>query len=200
MKDIKELVESYKTEDGVNWEEANKAYNEHINNIVSSKVSKEVEKAKESAQQEITKSFINDLGIEAEDVDGVKVWAKKMMGNTDEFKEQNIQLEKQLKEAQAKAKEFENNYKQVNNEYTTTKQIQKIIGKGYDPEQAEYLQFKLSKQVNEEQSFDDLLESITEPEETKPKSTNRFVKTPKGSHTDISDSIKKRYPNYFGNK
>lgn len=191
MKDVKELVESFKNDDGeINWEKANEAYNKNINDIVVSKVSKETEKA----QQEATNKVFNELGIEADTLEDAKVWAKRMNGKTDEFKERNAKLEKQLKELQGVSDEL-NKYKQ---QATQTSQINKLLAKGVDAEQAEFLQYKFNKQVDEDTSFDDIANKYFEENEPKPKSTNKFVKNKKTSGDEVDPSIKKRYK-YFQN-
>jgi hypothetical protein len=171
-KDLQELVTQYTNEDGaVNWEEANKQYQSHINGIVTKNVAKETEKVKESTLS----NFIKEIGIEGNSFNDVKLWAKKMGGNTDEIKEANLQLSKELEDYKTKYTEVEQNYNKIQSEFKTTQQLRKINELGFVGDEAEFLQYKLSKQVTEDVNFDDLLKKYAE-ENSKVTTTQRFQK------------------------
>lgn len=194
-KDLQELVTQFTNEEGqVDWEKANESYNEHINGIVTKNVAKETEKAKESTLQ----TFISELGIEGKSLDDVKLWTKKMAGNTDEFKETNIKLEKELAEIKEKYDLTTSELNTLRQEMTNSAQLSKIKSLGVDEEQAEFIHYKLSRQVTEEKGFDELFEEYAKEheQETKPTTTNKFVKRNTGNDV-IAESIQKRYPKYF---
>ena len=169
--DLNKVIEANKTEDGLNVEEVMKAIdNDYVNPIIASK-----KPNLEKANQEFLGSVMKDLGIDGNTLDDFKVWTKKMGGNTDQFKEENITLSNQLKELKGKYEEVSNEYGKVKQEYATTAQLSKIKDIGIVGEEAEFLQYKLSKQVTEETPFDKLLEEYAK-EEQKTKTDQKFVK------------------------
>ena len=192
VKDIQEIITNYTVDGEVNWEKVNEETNNHINGIVTKSVAKELEKR----EPEIVGSFIKELGIEGSSIDDVKLWAKKMGGSTDEFKEKNIKLEKELSEL---TKNYEFTTKELNeirSQAQKVSQMNRLISAGLDAEQAEFVQWKLNKQVDDEHTFDSLLETYLK--ENQPKNNNRFVKqTFDSNKEEIPDSIKKRYPKSF---
>ena len=181
--DLKEVVEQHKTDDGLNYEAVMKSIDEqYVNPIIASK-KPNVEKI----QAEYVGTIAQDLGIEGNTVDDIKLWAKKMGGNTDEIKEANLTLEKQLKE-------YKTNFEQVNNEYSTLKQshtemqrLSKINGLGILGEDAEFLNYKLSKQVTEEKTFESLLEEYAK--ENKPSGTTMKFQKKRGFDGGKSDFL-----------
>ena len=198
MKELKDLISASDKEgveidfDKFDFDKGNEAFNTHVNGIIKKNTSKELEKVKGEA----FKTFIQEIGVEAEDLDGVKLWAKKMNGNTDEVKELNIKLEKELKEIKDKYDLSNKELSEFKAQALKSARLNAIVGKGFDNDEAEFIEFKLNKLVTEEKDFDKVLEEYAE--ENKPKtSTNKFIKTKHKKDDGISDSIKKRYPNYF---
>jgi hypothetical protein len=198
MKDLKELMQA-SLKDGVevnfdnfDFDKGNEAFNTHINGIVKKNTSKEMEKVK----GEVFKTFVQELGIEANDLDGVKLWAKKMNGNTDEYKELNTKLEKELAEITEKYNLSSGELKEFKEKALYSARINKILQSGFSQDEAEFLEFKLNKEVTEENDFKTVLEEYVK--ENKPKtSTNRFVKRQQSNDSVVAESIRKRYPNYF---
>lgn len=201
MKELKDLIQASVKEgaevnlEHFDFEKGNEAFNTHINGIIKKNTSKELEKMKD----ETFKTFVQEVGIEAADLDAVKLWVKKMNGNTDEFKEANIALEKQLKEIEEKYNVTVSELDDFKSKAVTSAQINAIISKGFDAETAELLQIKFSREVTDEKTFDVVLEEYVKEHEPKP-DTNKFVKRQrKNGNEEVSESIRKRYPNYFKN-
>ena len=199
MKDLKEFVTANLKEGAdidlseyIDFEKGNEAFNTHINGIVTKSVGKETEKVK----GEIFTTFVQELGIEAKDMEGVKLWAKKMNGNTDEYKELNTKLETELNEIKEKYNLTNKELAEFKESALKSARISKIVQNGFDPEQAEFLEYKLSKEVTEEKDFDAVLTEYAK--ENKPKiDTNKFQRSQFKGNNEVSDSIRKRYPKYF---
>ena len=161
MKNIKSLIEQHTNDEGViDYESVEAAVNEEVNNIVA-KNKPDTDKLKQDLHGEVAKEIISGLGIEGESVDDLKLWAKKMAGNTDEFKETNIKLEQELEELKKQYEEVNAAKQQIEQEYTNTQQLQKIKQLGVkDDETAEFVKFKLDKVVGEDKDFDTALEEF----------------------------------------
>lgn len=161
MKNIKSLIEQHTNDEGViDYESVETAVNEEVNNIVA-KNKPDTDKLKQDLHGEVAKEIISGLGIEGESVDDLKLWAKKMAGNTDEFKETNIKLEQELEELKKQYEEVSTAKQQIEQEYTNTQQLQKIKALGVkDDETAEFVKFKLDKVVGEDKDFDTALDEF----------------------------------------
>ncbi len=196
MKTLKELVEKFKDEEGnIDFEEGDKAYQKHINDVVASKTdeSKVLPKAIEK--------IASELGVEANSVDDLKTYIKKMGGNTDEIKEENIKLSKELDKYKSDYEETLTAKQQLENEFKTKTQLDKIKSLGVDEERAEFLHYKLNKQVNDEVDFDKVLESYKEEnaEEFRKKETTgkRF---PQGNNNFSKDDFDAVHEAKYGKK
>jgi hypothetical protein len=157
MKTFKELVEKFKDEEGnINFEEGDKAYQKHINDVVAAKTdeSKILPKAVEK--------IAGELGVEASSVDDLKTYIKKMGGNTDEIKEENIKLQKELDKYKNDYEETLTAKQELENEFKTKTQLDMIKSLGVDDDRADYLHYKLSKKVDEDNPFDKVLETYKE--------------------------------------
>lgn len=146
--DLKELLEKYTVDGVIDYEKAETGFQSHINGIVTKNVKKEVGKK----EAEVMGNFISELGIEASDLDGVKNWVSVMKDNTNDFKDTNVKLQKQLEETV----KMNSNLK---NEYTNYKQDTLIGSLGVKGEEAEFLKYKFNKSVNEDTTFESLVES-----------------------------------------
>ena len=157
MKDLKTFLAKYQSEEGIDYAKAEEALNEHINGIVA--------KQKPDDETLLSKSvekIISELGIEGNSLDDVKTYIKKMGGNTDEIKELNLKLEKELKTYQDKVSEYEGRYNQLESTYQTEKQFNTLKGMGFEDEKAEFIHYKVNKLVNDETDFDTALKSLQE--------------------------------------
>jgi len=117
-----------------------------------------------------------------------------MGGSTDEFKEANIKLEKQLKELENKYNiEVETrttleNASKLEKEYAAIKQLGV-----QDEDQLEFLHFKFNKAVTEEKPYEQVVAEYAK--ENKLKTTTKFIKNEFGGNTesgiDISEAFNK---------
>jgi hypothetical protein len=174
MKSIKELIESHTNEEGqIDYEKADASYQKHINDIVAAKT--DPDKLATKAVDQIA----SELGIEAKSLDDVKLYIKKMGGNTDEIKETNMKLEKELEAIRKEKEDIHNEYQTFKGEYTTKDQLNMIKSLGLDEERAEFLHFKLNKQVGEDKDFNAVFEEYKNEhaDEFKQSKTN-FRKVP----------------------
>lgn len=189
MKNIENLITENTNEEGVvNYEAVESAVNDEINNIVA-KNKPNTDKLKEELYGEVTSEIIRGLGIEGQSIDDLKLWAKKMGGSTDEFKEANIKLEEELKKAQEQLDQLSQEKQQIEQEYTTTQQLQKIKQAGVgDDETAEFIKFKLDKQVGEDKDFDTALNEFREqsPSYFRQKEVTTFRRLPQ-TESNVSD-------------
>ena len=145
--ELKELIASNTVEGVIDYEKAETDFQNHINGIVTKNVKKDIGKK----EAELMGNFISELGIEADDLEGVKKWAEVMNNNTNDFKTTNLTLEKQLKESLEKQNGLQK-------EYTEFKQDSLIKSLGVKDEEAEFLKYKFNKNVNEETSFESLVD------------------------------------------
>lgn len=178
MKDLKAFLEKYKTEDGYDYEAAEQAINDDINNIVAKNKPSE-ETLLEKAQQKL----IEGLGVDASSLDDLKTYIKKMGGNTDEIKEQNLKLEKEYKQLQQEHQQTLDNYNKIQSEYTTKQQLDKVKSLGLkSDDEVEFHHFKVSKLVSEDKDFDTALNEYKEQHadlfKDKTISTNKRFRSP----------------------
>lgn len=189
MKNIKSLIEQHTNEEGVvDYDQVETAVNDEINNIVA-KNKPDTDKLKEELHGEVTSEIIRGLGVEGQSVDDLKLWAKKMAGNTDEFKETNIKLEEELNKAKEELERIATEKQTIENEYTNTQRLNQIkqLGVG-DDETAEFIKFKLDKQVSEDKDFDTALNEFREqsPSYFRQKEVTTFRRLPQ-TESNVSD-------------
>jgi NACalpha-BTF3-like transcription factor len=146
--DLKSLIEKHTVDGEINFDEAEQAFQTHVNGIVVKNTTKEVDKYK----QEYTTSFIKELGIEANDIEGVKKWVSNTKDNSTDFKEKNVTLQTELE----KAMSLNSN---LTKEYTDFKQNTLINQLGVDGEKAEFLKYKFNKNVTDELTFESQVEN-----------------------------------------
>jgi len=193
MKNIKSLIEQHTNDEGViDYESVETAVNDEVNNIVA-KNKPDTDKLKQDLHGEVAKEIISGLGIEGESVDDLKLWAKKMAGNTDEFKETNIKLEQELESLKKQYEEVETAKNNIEQEYTNTQQLQKIKALGVkDDETAEFVKFKLDKVVGEDKDFDTALDEFRNESPSyfrqKEVTTFRRVQNPEASVANEADA------------
>lgn len=163
MKDIKALLEQHTNEEGtVDYNAVEAAVNEEINNIVA-KNKPNTDKLKDELKGEVAKEIISGLGIDGETIDDLKLWSKKMAGNTDEIKEENVQLSNKLKELEAQYNETAEAKASLEKSLLDQERLGKLRQVGIkDEETAEFVKFKLEKMVNDEVDFDTALNEFKE--------------------------------------
>jgi|SRR6056297_3172396 len=193
MKNIKSLIEQHTNDEGViDYDSVETAVNDEVNNIVA-KNKPDTDKLKQDLHGEVAKEIIGGLGIEGESVDDLKLWAKKMAGNTDEFKETNIKLEQELESLKKQYEEVETAKNNIEQEYTNTQQLQKIKQLGVkDDETAEFVKFKLDKLVGDDKDFDTALDEFRNESPSyfrqKEVTTFRRVQNPDSNVSDDKDA------------
>jgi len=167
MKDIKAIIEKHTNEEGViDYEALEEVVNGEINGIVA-KNKPDTDKLKQELHGEVAKSIISGLGIEGSTVDDLKLWAKKMGGSTDEFKEANIKLEQELEKAKAELNDIATAKQELESTLTYKEQLGRIKELGVkDDETAEFIKFKLDKLVGEDKDFDTALNEFKEESPT----------------------------------
>ena len=167
MKDIKAIIEKHTNEEGViDYEALEEVVNGEINGIVA-KNKPDTDKLKQELHGEVAKSIISGLGIEGSTVDDLKLWAKKMGGSTDEFKEANIKLEQELEKAKTELNDIATAKQELESTLTYKEQLGRIKELGVkDDETAEFIKFKLDKLVGEDKDFDTALNEFKEESPT----------------------------------
>lgn len=167
MKDIKAIIEKHTNEEGViDYEALEEVVNGEINGIVA-KNKPDTDKLKQELHGEVAKSIISGLGIEGSTVDDLKLWAKKMGGSTDEFKEANIKLEQELEKAKAELNDIATAKQELETTLTNKERLSRIKELGVkDEETAEFIKFKLDKLVGEDKDFDTALNEFKEQSPT----------------------------------
>lgn len=180
MKDIKAIIEKHTNEEGViDYAALEEVVNSEINGIVA-KNKPDTDKLKQELHGEVAKSIISGLGIEGSTVDDLKLWAKKMGGSTDEFKEANIKLEQELEKARAELNDIATAKQELETTLTNKERLSRIKELGVkDEETAEFIKFKLDKMVGEDKDFDTALNEFKEQSpsyfRTQSVTTNRRV-------------------------
>lgn len=144
---LKDLIEKHTVEGKVNYEEAENAFQTHVNGIVTKNVKKEVGKK----EAEVMTNFISELGIEATDIDGVKKWVGTMTDSATDFQKQTATLQSELD----KALKLHND---VSTEYKTFKQDTLISNLGVKGEEAEFLKYKFNKNLSDDVTFESQVE------------------------------------------
>ena len=163
MKNVDKLIEQHTDEEGtIDYEAVEAAINEEVNNIVA-KNKPDTGKLKEELKGEVTAELISGLGIEGQTVDDLKLWAKKMGGSTDEIKEQNLYLENQLKELTEKYEAADQERRTYQENLRNQEAISKVRKFGVrDDDTAEFIKFKVEKQLTDDVDFDTALENFRE--------------------------------------
>jgi len=189
MYDLKKVIEEFTVDEVVDYDKVMaKLDNDYVNPIVAKKTDESKLLPKAIAQ------VVSELGVEGESIDDLKLYVKKMGGSTDEFKEANIKLEKQLKELENKYNiEVETrttleNASKLEKEYAAIKQLGV-----QDEDQLEFLHFKFNKAVTEEKPYEQVVAEYAK--ENKLKTTTKFIKNEFGGNTengiDISEAFNK---------
>lgn len=153
----------------------------------------------EKLMPEAIEKVIGELGIDGKSLDDVKTYIKKMGGNTDEIKEENLKLSKELETIKKERDEYENKYSSLNQEYTTKTQLDMIKGLGKDGEEAEFLHWKIN-QGRGDKEFDEALKEYQEANPDtfrKKETTNRrtYIENENAGNSEFLDAFNKRHSN-----
>lgn len=168
--DLKKVIEENTVDGVVDYEKVMATIdNDYVNPIVAKKTDKE------KLLPEAIKEIVAQLGIEASSIDDVKLYVKKMGGSTDEFKEANIKLEKELAEYKANYEREVEARATLENETKTAKQINLVRSLGVtDDTELEFLHYKFNKAVTEEKPFETVVAEYAK--ENGVKTSTVFVK------------------------
>lgn len=163
MKNIDKLILQHTDEEGnIDYEALETRINEEVNNIVA-KNKPDTSKLREELKSEVAAEIISGLGVEGNSVDDLKLWAKKMGGSTDEIKEQNIALEKQLKHIQEQYEAVEQKKLEYEQNYKNQEALAKVRKFGVkDDDAAEFIKFKVEKTLTDDVDFETALENFRE--------------------------------------
>lgn len=163
MKNIDKLIEQFTDEEGnIDYTELEAKINEEVNNIVA-KNKPDTSKLREEVKGEVAGEIISGLGIEGSTVDDLKLWAKKMGGSTDEIKEQNLYLEKELNSLREQYEEADKQRREYEQSIRSQEAISKVRKFGVkDDDTAEFIKFKVEKNLTEDTDFDTALENFRE--------------------------------------
>jgi len=178
MYDLKKVIESNTVDGVVDYDKVMGIIdNDYVNPIVAKKAdeSKLLPKA-------ISK-VIQDLGIDGESIDDLKLYVKKLGGSTDEIKEENLQLTKKIKELEGEFSQTLEAKTKLENDIKEKTQIDKIKQLGVtDKKQIEFLKWDFNRQVNDETTFDDVYNKYVKENEIK--TSTKFIKDDFGGGGD----------------
>jgi hypothetical protein len=188
--DIEKLINDNTNEGKVDYAKVNELLEEQNRNIVVKEATKEVEKLK----GEQLSSLIKELGVDGETVDDVKLYIKKMGGSTDEVKEENLKLLKQLDALTKERDTAVEKTTQLETQAKDTLQTNLIKGLGVtDERMIKYLKWDFNNQVTEDVTFEDLANKYAKENDINPVKIVRDAFGPQGDGKamDISGFAKK---------
>jgi len=181
MYDLKKVIEANTNEDTVDYEAIMATIdNDYVNPIVAKKAdeSKLMPKA--------INKVIEELGVDGESIDDLKLYVKKLGGSTDEVKEANIKLEREFKDLKKQYDEEVETRSKLEQETTKEKQYNAIKSLGVeDPDNIEYLHYKFNKAVTDEKDFNTIVQEYAKENDVK--TTTRFVKDDFGGGNNTVD-------------
>jgi hypothetical protein len=196
MYDLKKVIEANTKEGVIDYEKVMGAIdNDYVNPIVAKKTDESKLLPKAVSQ------VISELGINGESIDDVKLYIKQMGGNTDEIKEENLQLTKKLKEIENQYNETVEAKSKLENDFKEKQQTDMLVKKlGIDTstkegqKQLEFYKWDFNKQVDDETTFENVVEKYVKENDIK--TTTKFIKDDFGSgggkELDISASFSKK--------
>ncbi len=177
MYDLKAIIEA-NTNDGVtDYEKVmGSVDSEYVNPIVAKKTDKS------KLLPEAVTEVIKGLGLEnAESVEDLKLYIKKMGGSTDEAKEANILLDIKLKELQGLYDTEVETRTGLEKKTKYNSEIDTIKSLGVtDKDNIDFLHFKLSKLVTDDKDFNAVVAEYAKENDVK--TTTRFIKDDFGAN------------------
>lgn len=196
MYDLKKVIEANTNDGVIDYDKVMGVIdNDYVNPIVAKKTDESKLLPKAVSQ------VINELGIEGESIDDVKLYIKKMGGSTDEIKEENLQLAKKVKELEGQYNETLEAKTKFENEIKEKQQVDMLVNKlGIDTstkegqKQLEFYKWDFNRQVDDETTFENVVESYVKENDIK--TTTKFIKDDFGGggtkELDITDAFNKK--------
>lgn len=181
MYDLKTVIETNTKEGVIDFTTAMATLDsDYVNPIVAKKTDKD------KLLSEAVANVVSQLGIEGNSVDDLKLYVKKMGGSTDEVKEENIKILKELENLKTEYnKEVESRTK-MEQENKDKSQLELIKGLGIsDEKQIRFLKWDLSQQVTDEKSFEQVVEEYAKNNEIT--TTTRIIKDEFGTNKGAVD-------------
>ena len=178
MYDLKKVIDANTNDGVIDFEKVMATLDtDYVNPIVAKKTDKE------KLLNETVSNLVKELGIDGESIDDIKLYVKKMGGSTDEIKEANIKLEKELAETKKLyEKEVESRTK-VEADLKDKAQTDLIKSLGVTDEKAiKFLKWDLSSQVTEEKPFEQVVAEYAKENEIT--TTTKFIKDDFGAGGD----------------
>ena len=190
MYDLKKVIEANTKDEVIDYEAImNVIDNEYVNPIVAKKADESKLMPKAVA------SVIKELGIDGESIDDAKLYIKQLGGSTDEVKEENLKLMKQVKELEKSYNETVEAKTKMENDLKDKSQTDLIKSLGVtDEKQIKFLKWDFNNQVNEEKDFETVVAEYAK--ENKITTTTKFIKDDFGFQgneqgIDIGDAFEK---------
>lgn len=132
----------------------------YVNPIASNRENRIRDKAKEEVlpdvQKEVQSNIIKELGVDAENTDGLKAWAKRLQSSTEEKDEAYTRLEKELKEKNETLEQLQGKASEAD-KYKTILQMDDY---GVRKEAREDAYNLASQRVSEDKPLDSVLEEM----------------------------------------
>jgi hypothetical protein len=177
--DIEKLISTHTKDGEVDYTKINEELETQNRNIVVKEASKEVEKLK---GEQLT-NLIKEIGVDGESIDDVKLYIKKMGGSTDEVKEENIKLTKELENLKTELTNEVESRTKIENEIKEKSQLELIKGLGVtDEKQIKFLKWDLSQQVSEDKTFEQVVAEYAKENEIT--TTTKIIKDQFGAQGD----------------
>jgi len=181
MYDLKKVIEANTNDGVIDYE---KVMGEIDNSYVNPIIAKKTDKSK--LMPEAVNEVIKGLGIEGESLDDLKLYVKKLGGSTDEAKEENLKLMKQVKELEEKYNIEVDTRSKLEKDAQDKKQLDLIKGLGItDEKQIEFFKWDFNNQVTEEKSFELVVEEYAKNNDVK--TTTKFIKDDFGAGGSSKD-------------
>jgi len=178
MYDLKAVIETNTKEGVIDFTAVMATLDsDYVNPIVAKKTDKD------KLLSEAVADVVSQLGIEANSVDDVKLYIKKMGGSTDEVKEENIKISKELENLKTEYdKEVESRIK-IEKDNKDKSQLALVKGLGIeDEEQVNFLKWKFTNQVTDEKTFDQVVAEYAKTNEIT--TTTKIIKDKFGPQGD----------------
>ena len=182
MYDLKTIIEANTVDGVVNYEKIMGSLDsDYVNPIVAKKTDKS------KLLPEAVTEVIKGLGLEnAESVEDLKLYIKKMGGSTDEAKEANILLDLKVKELEEKYNGEVEARTQLEKTSKYNSEIDTIKSLGItDKDSIDFLHFKLSKLVTDDKDFNAVVAEYAKENDVK--TTTRFIKDEFGKASGAVD-------------
>ena len=204
MKNLKEIIEQHKDEEGnVQWDKAEGVVNEEINRVVARE--SDIEKVK----PKVVKNIMEELNLEGETVDDIK----KALEASEPDEETQQQLEKykaDLEKVQNERDELAKTKEELEGQTSKLTREQKLIERGVtDPDDRDYLLYNAEKRIDEENDFDSVIEQLQEEkpkffqeqQQPQPQTSGASVRqsNKNAEQSGVAAILAEKYPDEFKN-